>query len=87
MEGDAELRRLAAENTALQTLVIGLMHQLADSGRGDVARGAFEQADRTLEIAVMALGERAPPGYARQAMEALERLRRMAFPSGERPRD
>lgn len=87
MEGEAELRRLAAENTALQTLVIGLMHQLAESGHGDVARGAFEQADRTLEIAVMALGERAPPGYARQAIETLERLRRMAFPGGDGPRD
>lgn len=86
MEGEAELRRLAAEHTALQTLVIGLLHQLADSGHGEVARGAFEQADRTLEIAVMALGERAPPGYARQAMEALERMRRMAFPASEAPR-
>lgn len=84
MEPDAEIRRLAAENTALQTLVIGLMHELAARGQGDVAKGAFEQADRALEIAVMALGDRAPPGYSRQAIEALERLRRMAFP-GESP--
>lgn len=87
MDPEDEIRRLGAENIALQTLVIGLMHQLSGSGQGDVARGAFDHADRALEIAFMALGERSPPGYSRLAMESLEHLRRMAFPqeSGHRP--
>ena len=80
MDQDETIQRLGAENVALQTVVIGLMHQLVASGHQDIAKGAFEHADRALEIAVMALGEKAPPVYSRLAMEMLEQLRRMAFP-------
>lgn len=85
MDHADEIRRLGAENIALQTLVIGLMHELSESGQGGIAKGAFEKADQALEIAIMALGDRASPEYARHAMESLEQLRRMAFP--QRPSD
>lgn len=85
MDHADEIRRLGAENIALQTLVIGLMHELSGSGQGGIAKGAFEKADQALEIAIMALGDRASPEYARHAMESLEQLRRMAFP--QRPSD
>lgn len=74
------VQQLSAENAALQTLVVGLMHELVGQGRGDIARGAFDHADRALEMAVLALGERCPEDYSRHAMETLDQIRRMAFP-------
>lgn len=80
MDQADEIRRLGAQNIALQTLVIGLMHELSGAGQGEIARGAFEKADQAMEIAIMAMGDRASPEYARQAIESLEQMRRMAFP-------
>ncbi|WP_066560371.1 hypothetical protein [Croceicoccus bisphenolivorans] len=86
MDQADEIRRLGAQNIALQTLVIGLMHELSGSGQGEIARGAFEKADQAMEIAILSLGDRASPEYARQAMESLEQLRRMAFPAESGPK-
>ncbi|WP_144098460.1 hypothetical protein [Croceicoccus sediminis] len=80
MDHADEIRRLGAENVALQTLVIGLMHALSESGRGGIAADAFEKADQAMEIAILSLGDRASPEYVRHAMESLEQMRRMAFP-------
>ena len=79
------VQRLSAENVAIQTLLIGLMHELVANGRTDIAHGAFNHAERALEIAVLTLGDRCPDEYSRRAMESLEQLRRMAFPAEQGP--
>lgn len=78
MDYEEAIQHMGAENIALQTLLVALMDQLVASGHKDIAKGAFDRADKTLETAVIAMGDKSPPWYTRRALEVLEQFRGMS---------
>ena len=77
MNQEAEIASLAAENIALQSLVMGLLNSLVTVGNGKLAEGAFFYADMALETCCMQMAARVSGNHSPEALKVLEELRAM----------
>lgn len=75
MDYEREIRSLAGETLALQTLFVSLGIALCRSGNQALVAQAFDAAANFIEDRVIEAGSRVPPEHLSHALAVIEKLR------------
>jgi hypothetical protein len=89
MDADSEIRALAAETLAIQTIVGQTLFHLAraDPRIADAIRQALDDSANIVEQIAIQFGSKASPDHTVKALKIVEEVRTIVLGRGNKPRD